>query len=343
MNKILFLVATIILPTIGFAADVSLGRVVEAKGSSFISYNGRTKELKKGDAIYPQSEILVETSGQVTFTDNADHRFHLSSSSSAMIDAEAIELRSGEIWVQSINRNDEYKLKSANALVTYQGGEGIFSYDNSKGKSQLLVINGMMKLSNLRDQELNLHVGEGHFSFITPEFEGGNPRVPTSVGEKTFKEMISIYAGINPLDNKSFDIFKENDFKIVNKNTHKTQRSIASVSEVAVDTTKVEATAKTLNKEVINVAKKTYNKATFSKVEINFYGNKNNDIIHTTSVYDNDRAQRTRMPASAVEAEVEDLGTTVNALDKTNDIYENNPIIQHYRESDTLIQKLKGL
>lgn len=338
MNKIILLVSTLLFSNIGFSNDTSLGRVVEVKGTSFVSYNGRTKELKTGDLIYPSSEILVESTGQVTFTDNADHRFHLSSSSQAVIDREAVELRSGELWLQSINPNDEYKLKSANSLVTYRGGEAIFSYDQAKGKSQLLVINGMMKFSNLRDQDLNLHVAEGHFSFITPEFEGGSPRTPTSVGEKTFKNMISLYAGIKPLDNKSLDLFKGNDFKVVENKKTTRSRGIASVVEVETEGPVLKAV--TASKVQKNVNKKVVN-ATVSKVEINFYGNKKIESVHTTSVYDINRETKSRMPASAVEPEVE-LETTVSPLE-TNDIYENNPIIQHYKESDTLIHKLKGL
>lgn len=184
MNKILSLLVVLVLPTLAIASPLQFGRIVDIKGSGFISFDGKTHEIRKGELIFANSEIIVEHSGQVIFTDNADHKFYLGNSSSAAVFAGKVELRSGDVWVQSLNKTDEYKITSANASVSYTGGEAILSYDSVKGKTQLMVINGLMKLANLRSPELNLTVAEGNFSFVDPSFEEGMPRDPTPVGEK---------------------------------------------------------------------------------------------------------------------------------------------------------------
>jgi hypothetical protein len=191
-----------------FGAEQSVGRIVEVKGEGFISRDGKTKEVRKGDQLYPNSEIVVERSGQITFTDNADHRFHLGNASSVAVGANGVELRAGDIWFQSLNKTESYKVTTANAIIEYQGGEAILSYDVSKGKTQLMVINGIMKLSNSRTVELNMTVAEGNFSFIDSNYDEGAPRDPTPVGEKTYKQLVMMFKGIEPLDKKSEAIFK---------------------------------------------------------------------------------------------------------------------------------------
>ena len=211
MNKILLLASFLSFNL--FAAEAQFGRVVDLKGDGFISYNGKTREIKKGDTIEVGAEIVIEHHGQVSFTDNADHRYHLGNASSASVSATTVELRAGDLWFQSLNKNDSYKIKTANATVEYQGGEGILSYDSIKGKTQLMVINGIMKFANLRAADLNMSVTEGHFSFIDTAYDEGAPRDPTPVGEKTYRELVALFTGISPMDKNSAAIFKEHDKK----------------------------------------------------------------------------------------------------------------------------------
>ena len=209
MNKFLLLAACLSFKLLASEPGTSqFGRIVDLKGSGFISYNGKTREITKGDTIEIGAEIVIEHHGQVSFTDNADHRFHLGNSSSASVSANSVELRSGDLWFQSLNKNDDYKIKTVNALINYQGGEGIISYDSVKGKTQLMVINSMMKFSNLRTPELNLSVSEGHFSFIDNAYDEGAPRDPTLVGEKTYGQLVGLFNGIAPLDKNSSTVFK---------------------------------------------------------------------------------------------------------------------------------------
>lgn len=209
MNKLLILSFLISFNAIASAESVQYGRVVDLKGEGFISYNGKTRAIKKGDIIEVGAEIVIEHQGQVTFTDNADHRFHLGNSSSASVSGNSIELRSGDLWFQSLNKNDYYKVQTANATISYQAGEAIVSYDTVKSKTQLMVINSMMSLANLRAPELNLNVAEGHFSFIDNAYDEGAPRDPTSVGSKTYKALVSLFNGVSPMDKHSEAIFKD--------------------------------------------------------------------------------------------------------------------------------------
>lgn len=328
MNKIFLSALILCLPVLGISSEKPFGRVVDTKGTSFLSYKGQVKEIKSGDILYPDSEVFVEASGQVSFTDNAEHRFHLSSSSSVLLKYGDVELRNGQLWIQSINPSDVFELTSANAKVFLSAGEGVFSYDSLKGKSQLLVINGMMKFANLRKSELNLHVGEGHFSFIDPEFDAGNPRTPTTVGNKTFRQMIANYTGVETLDRRSHEVFKNNDLIT----PAATARGIASVNVL------VPRTATRTAKRVSETPKmQTIQKGTFKKVEINFYGLKGVSSSPTTAMFDMMKVSRTRMPASVPPTEIGQ--ETIDTLDVQNE----NPIIQHYKESDTLIERLKGL
>ncbi|MGZ3809052.1 MAG: hypothetical protein ACXVCE_13275, partial [Bacteriovorax sp.] len=121
MNKILLIAGLCSFNL--FAGEPQFGRIVDLKGEGFISYNGKTRELKKGDVIEMGAEIVIEHQGQVSFTDNADHRYHLGNASSASVNATTVELRAGDLWFQSLNKNDNYKIKTANATVDYLGGE----------------------------------------------------------------------------------------------------------------------------------------------------------------------------------------------------------------------------
>jgi len=118
-------------------------------------------------------------------------------------------LRDGDMWFQSLNKDDTFKIQTANSIIDYQGGEAIITYDSLKGKTQLMVINGLMKLSNLRNTELNLSVSEGHFSFVENSYEDGMPRDPTPVGEKTYAQLVSLFSGVAPMDKNAVRMFKD--------------------------------------------------------------------------------------------------------------------------------------
>ncbi len=347
MNKILLITAFFSFSI--FASEPQFGRIVDIKGEGFISYKGKTREIRKGDAIEIGAEIVIEHHGQVSFTDNADHRFHLGNSSSASVSATTVELRSGDMWFQSLNKTDSYKVTTANALVDYQGGEAIVSYDSVKGKTQLMVINGMMKLSNLRATELNLSVGEGLFSFVDNAYEEGAPRDPTQVGEKTYGQLVSLFTGVSPMDKNSANIFKEHgktEHTAATKVEHAT-RAIASVnddSQKMIEEYKesmltrpaskknVEKKA-TVVKAVAKVDKVEKKKEVASKAVIHIYGLKSAPAVAKTPEVV--PATKSRAPASVLDQEVPASSEVVSPYSKE---YK-----QQYKESDKLIDDLKKL
>lgn len=363
MNKILLIAGFLSFNLL--ASEPQFGRVVDIKGEGFISYNGKTREIRKGDSIEMGAEIVIEHHGQVSFTDNADHRFHLGNASSASVTATKVELRSGDLWFQSLNKTDTYKVSTANALVEYSGGEAIVSYDSVKGKTQLMVINGMMKLSNLRASELNLSVGEGLFSFIDNAYDEGAPRDPTPVGEKTYTQLVSIFSGVTPLDKNSVNIFKEQgktEHTAANKAEHAT-RSIASVSEEAKsEDKKVEVDPKMIEeykesmlhktstkKHVTNntsVAKVEKKKVAATKLIVHVYG----QTSAPTHAFTTEAApiSKSRAPASVLDQEV----PTERSVTTREEVAPAAPAVvspyskeykKQNKESDKLIDDLKKL
>ena len=338
MNKLLVIIAVLALPAFSYAAPVQFGRIVDIKGSGFISYEGQTHEIKKGEIINVNSEINIEHSGQVVFTDNADHRFYLGNASSVAVYAGRVELRNGDIWFQSINKMDDYKITSANAVVNYQGGEAIFSYDSDKGKTQLMVINGLMKLSNLRAPELNLTVAEGNFSFVDLDFEEGMPRDPTPVGQKTYGQLVAMFPGVTPMDKHSAEIFKDND-----RAQAKTSRGIASAPahhDEVVNELEKEYKAETLKLKkpahVVTAPVKKKAVPASSKTIIKIYGLAGSGTSVTTAIYDIPVKEKTRAPASVPETVVDEA---VPNADNMNTI----PTTPQYKESDKLIEQLNKL
>lgn len=342
MNKIFILISLISFnlhaTEIG---NTQFGRIVEIKGEGFISYNGKTKEIRKGDLIESGSDIVIEHKGQVTFTDNADHRFHMGNSSSANVKSKTVELRGGDLWFQSLNKNDNYKIQTANATVDYQGGEGIVTYDSSNGKTQLMVINGMMNLANLRTPELNLSVAEGLFSFVDNTYDEGAPREPTPVGEKTYVQLVALFSGISPMDKKSAEIFKDNH-KDNQHESQKASRAIASVAEKAEPVKKgasdseskliEEYKSQILDKKEIKKSSVVHVKKTKVEKKITSVEKTVIHIYGLTKV----NTIKTRAPASVVEQDVpKDESHTANPYNK--DFKKQN------KESDKLIEDLNKL
>lgn len=359
MNKILLLMLVFSLHLLNFKAQaVEFGRIVELTGEGFISKNGKTQAMKKGDRIEVGSDIVIEHKGQVTITDNADHRFHLGNASSANVSAQSLELRNGDLWIQSLNKSDTHKIQTANAQINYEGGEAIISYDSVKGKTQLMVINSMMKLSNLRAPELNLSVSEGHFSFVDNAYDEGAPRDPTPVGEKTYSQLVALFNGISPMDKNSIILFKNQE----RGKDQQVQRSRAIASEaehhpeknknlndknnefdskmiddyknsILLKSDLKNAVTNKLSKATISSKQKKKTKAALTVIHI--YGQSS---VPTVAFDEPPSALKTRAPASVGDEKMPDTSP------ETNNPYSKN---QYYndqcKESNKLIDELKKL
>lgn len=368
MNKKI-LISLFFFSHMAFANPTSVGRITEVSGSGFISQNGATHEIKKGELIYVNSEIVVEHNGRVSFTDNADHRFHVGNSSSVAILKNGLQLRSGDVWIQSLNRNDNYKLMTANAVVEFQNGEAIVTYDTSKGKTQLMVINGMMKLANFRVPDLNLSVSEGNFSYVDNAYEEGAPRDPTPAGVKTYNALITEFKGVRPLDVNaekvmaaaSHETIAATEAKHEEKHkeakhmeaapaTHEAKREIASTHEVVKHEDKLldeyknsmleKKSHKTVSKTKKVVYSKPSNKAEVkatSPLVVQIFGLKKIETTTHESVATHDVVPGTRKPAS-----VEEPAGVVEKKVNTELKEENKPVVPS-KETEKLLEQIKNL
>lgn len=237
MIKTIFVVSTLSIFSLlsinmAQAADV-YGKITKVKGEGFISYKGKTIALKAGDNVLQGSEIVIEHEGAVTFKAFNDQTIHLGKASSMMIDKDALVLRQGEVWFQAPDKSKTIKLSTANADVVYNGGEGILVYDSEKAKSQIFVMNGMMKVNNARTPEVAITVGEGNFSYVDNTYDQGIPRDPTPVGEKTYKELLTHFPNVLPMQKGTEQVFETSPARVVSSAEETEHRHTAHGEKVA--------------------------------------------------------------------------------------------------------------
>jgi hypothetical protein len=369
MNKILFIALTLFsnIAFSGTSVGTPIGRITEVTGAGFISSNGSTHEAKKGEMIYDKSEIVVEHKGRITITDNHDHRFHLGNSSSAYYENGALVLRSGDMWIQSIDKTNAYTLKTANAAVSFDNGEAIVTYDGSAGKTQLMVINGMMKFSNVRVPDLNLSVAEGNFSYVSNSYEEGAPRDPTPVGDRTYKELLSIFPGVTPMSAEGKLAANHHVAAPANHHGAETMtevhttiepkqpiaRSVAAIHEPKKDDLLIEEYKNSMleNKSHRSVSKAK--KVVYSEIH------KKKEVVSSSpapvqlkvQIYGLTKEKvSSRMPASVVEAVAvvnPQVETSSSVIDKTLEKFKNKAINNDSKvptkETENLIEKLNAL
>lgn len=237
MIKTIFVVSTLSIFSLlsinmAQAADV-YGKITKVKGEGFISYKGKTIALKAGGNVLQGSEIVIEHEGAVTFKAFNDQTIHLGKASSMMIDKDALVLRQGEVWFQAPDKSKTIKLSTANADVVYNGGEGILVYDSEKAKSQIFVMNGMMKVNNARTPEVAITVGEGNFSYVDNTYDQGIPRDPTPVGEKTYKELLTHFPNVLPMQKGTEQVFETSPARVVSSAEETEHRHTAHGEKVA--------------------------------------------------------------------------------------------------------------
>lgn len=369
MNKY-FLISFILLSNFTFANSTNskaIGRIIEVTGAGFVSTNGTTHEAKKGELIYDKSEIVVEHRGRISITDNFDHRFHLGNASSAYYENGAMVLRSGDMWIQSVDKNNTYTLKTANAAISFDQGEAIVTYDGSSGKTQLMVINGMMKLANVRVPDLNLSVAEGNFSYVSNGYEEGAPRDPTPVGDRTYKELLSIFPGVTPMSAEGkmmanahvaspashHDSESMTEVHTTLEPKHAIERSIASIHEPKKDDTLIEEYKNSM------LEKKSHGSVSKAKKVVYSKPHKKKEVTSPSpapvqmqvQIYGLTKEKvSTRMPASVTEAsdvvnsQTETSSSMANkALEKFKNKAINNDSKVPVKETENLIEKLKAL
>ncbi len=196
------------------AAAKPVAQVVEVSGNVFTTgADGKTSQLKSGQQIEERSDIMVEEGGSVTVNDYYNATYHLTGGSHLKFFNRSVQLKRGKTWIQSVNTRVPLALTTANGHVDFWKGEFITTFDLASSRSQVLVVNGEVEVSNVLNRGLKTTVSAGSFTMVDPEVESGTPRAPTRVGLQSL--------------NAALGEFKKLPQKMLN--TEAPSRSIASV------------------------------------------------------------------------------------------------------------------
>lgn len=196
-----------------------IGQVQEVKGHAFvISETGTTKKVKTYDIIDERDELLVEDGGQLSFNDYYNSTYYLTGGSHIKMYDRSIQLKKGKTWVKSQSRS-QLAMSTANGNVEFAAGQFIATFDQATNRSQILVVQGEVNVSNVLDRDLIQAVPQGQFTVIDPEIENGIPRVPTKVGAVSLNQAL-----------EEFQMKNEAPLRL--PEVTKPARSIASVSSL---------------------------------------------------------------------------------------------------------------
>ena len=179
-------------PPIG-SAQSSYGRVTDVQGHVFGVCDERTFNLKIGYKLPDKTEIITEEGAQVSFMDAVGRQFHLSGAGHVEITDHGIKLNRGYLWIQSFQSKQRLTLRTANALAELLVGEGIFSFDNASGRSQLLAVKGEFKFAHFLDVNRYEILQPGEFSMV--DAEHGVPRRATPIGFQSYEKIIALFRG----------------------------------------------------------------------------------------------------------------------------------------------------
>lgn len=160
-----------------------VAQVTELKGQVFvITPEGKTHSLKLNDHLEEKSEIMVGEEGSVTLNDYYDATYHMIEGTHMKFFDKSVQLKKGKTWIQSLNSRHPLALTTANGHVDFWKGEFITTFDQASSRSQVLVVNGEVEVSNVLDKNMKYIVLAGTFTLIDPDVESGLPRTPTKVG-----------------------------------------------------------------------------------------------------------------------------------------------------------------
>lgn len=216
-SKSNFLVISLLIASPVWARPVA--QVTEVNGQVFlVSPEGKTKALMINDHVEEKSEILVEEGGNITLNDYYDATYHLIGGSHLKFFNKSVQLKRGKTWIQAKNSKNTLALTTANGHIDFSKGEFITTFDQATSRSQVLVVNGEVEVSNVLDRNMKYNVAAGHFTLVDPEVENGVPRTPTKVGLTSL--------------NTALMEFKKLPDAMVTAAAPDPQRSIASVTEV---------------------------------------------------------------------------------------------------------------
>ena len=194
-----------------------VAQVTEVKGSVFVvTPEGQTRTLKVNDRLEDKSEIMVGEDGDVSLNDYFDATYHLVQGSHLKIFSKSAQLKKGKAWIQSLTGRHPLVLTTANAYVAFNKSEFIATFDQATSKTQVLVVNGEVEVSNVLDKNMKTTVAAGTFTLLDPEEENGLPRSATKVGLTSLNQSLAEFKAL-PLNMRT-----------------EVKREIASVTEAPV-------------------------------------------------------------------------------------------------------------
>ena len=199
----------------------SVAVVKSMVGNAFVVKDQRTWQLKPGMEIPDFAEVLTEEGSEVTLSDYYDHYIHLAGSGHLKLMNQTYELKRGYVWIQSLKPHAGFSVLSANAYAKWGTGEAIFSFDPSKGKTQVLSINGNIEFGNSLDDFKKLEVKPGQFSFLDLDYKDGQPRLATPIGESSYQKITGLFQNVDPVVQHS----------VPYQTKRQAKRSIASVED----------------------------------------------------------------------------------------------------------------
>src|SRR5690554_190903 len=140
----------------------AVAQVQEVKGLAFvITPSGNTIKIKSFDILEERSELLVEEGTQVSLNDYSNATYHLTGGTHVKFYDRSIQLKKGKAWVKSLSQAPLI-MTTANGSVQFTGGQFIATFDQVTNRSQVLVVQGDVDVSNILDQNLSYTVTQGN-------------------------------------------------------------------------------------------------------------------------------------------------------------------------------------
>ena len=197
--KLTLTMVLLLLSAFVMAAEKPVGLVDSVTGNVFVNRAGKIFRVRKEIQLEVGDELTTTMGSQVTFSNYFNQTFHLAAGSEVALSGKRnLELKKGFLWSQS-KEHVSSLIMTPNSTISYEKGEGVTSFDPHGGRTQLLVINGEFKLSNLYEGHKTQSIKDGEFSFIDSEYESGFPRKPTLIGYKSYRKVTSLFTGVTPL------------------------------------------------------------------------------------------------------------------------------------------------
>jgi hypothetical protein len=314
-----------------------VAQVIEVKGQVFvITADGKTQSLKANDHLEEKSEVMVGEDGNITLNDYYDATYHLIEGTHLKFFNKSVQLKKGKIWIQSLNARHPLVLTTGNGTVDFMKGEFITTFDQNTSKTQVLVVNGDVEVSNVLDKNMKYTVAAGTFTMIDPDTDNGLPRSPTKVGLTSLNNSLAEFKAIP-------EKFKEPTAPVA--------REIASVPEAIAAPKKGEivfmSNGKSMNRFPASVPggahkyfkkKVGYKKQPATMVPIRFYGMNQKPMAEISP----------REPASVKSSNMlavpKKIGSELNIDSEFGDSLRLEKASQpnHPKELENLIQDLKS-